>query len=417
MLKTTSVVLVAFSIVMTEAAGGQAPAPPLRTAVFLDCHADCDFDFFRREVAFVDWARDRTDADVHLLIPSEDTGGGEVYTLNFIGLRRFAGAADTLHLVTRNTDVDDEIRANVVKVIKLGLVRFVAGTPAAQQLTVTYTAPAVTDSAATPAVKDPWNYWTFSTNLNGSLHGERRSSSHSYRVGTSANRVTDAWKIELNGSVRRARSEVEIDETTTFVNSSRDYSSNLLIVRSLGQHWSFGGVAGTQTSTFRNLDFQFEGGAGIEYDIFPYSVSSRKRFVFRYSAGARYLNYEEQTLFDRFSETHPVHNLEIQASLNQPWGSVYAQAGAFQYLHDPAKHNLSLFTNFNVRIVRGLSLNAFAEVERIKDQIFLPRGEATPEEIVAERRQLGTDYSFSINFGLSYRFGSKFNNVVNPRFD
>jgi hypothetical protein len=58
----------------------------------------------------------------------------------------------------------------------------------------------------------------------------------------------------------------------------------------------------------------------------------------------------------------------------------------------------------------------YSNVERIKDQIFLPRGQATPEEIVAERRQLGTDYRFSLEFGLNFRFGSKFNNVVNPRF-
>jgi hypothetical protein len=32
------------------------------------------------------------------------------------------------------------------------------------------------------------------------------------------------------------------------------------------------------------------------------------------------------------------------------------------------------------------------------------------------QRQLATSYSYSVYFGVSYTFGSIFNNVVNPRF-
>jgi hypothetical protein len=31
-------------------------------------------------------------------------------------------------------------------------------------------------------------------------------------------------------------------------------------------------------------------------------------------------------------------------------------------------------------------------------------------------RQLATSYTYFINLGLSYSFGSIFNNIVNPRF-
>src|SRR5512139_1491221 len=74
------------------------PRPPVQTPqrtsealrVFLDCQTYCDFDFFRTEIAFVNFVRDRKDADVHILITSQRTGsGGSEYTLKFIGLGGF----------------------------------------------------------------------------------------------------------------------------------------------------------------------------------------------------------------------------------------------------------------------------------------------------------------------------------------
>ncbi len=44
--------------------------------LFLDCQGgSCrDMDFFRTEIQFVNWVRDRRDSDVHLLITSQATG-------------------------------------------------------------------------------------------------------------------------------------------------------------------------------------------------------------------------------------------------------------------------------------------------------------------------------------------------------
>ena len=71
----------------------------------------------------------------------------------------------------------------------------------------------------------------------------------------------------------------------------------------------------------------------------------------------------------------------------------------------------------NVRIVRGLSFNFFGNVSRVRDQVFLPRRDATDEEILLRRRALQTDFSYFTNFSIRYTFGSIFNNIVNPRFD
>ena len=64
---------------------GRGPEADRLLRVFLDCDR-CDFDHFRREVPFVDYVRDRADADLHVLVTSDGTGGGgEAYQLFFMG--------------------------------------------------------------------------------------------------------------------------------------------------------------------------------------------------------------------------------------------------------------------------------------------------------------------------------------------
>ncbi|HKC38310.1 MAG TPA: hypothetical protein VKC15_02075, partial [Gemmatimonadales bacterium] len=73
------------------AAIAQNPTDTARAAqdsalrVFLDCpNSFCDFDYYRTEITFVNWVRDRQFAQVHILVTSQATGGGQEYTLGFI---------------------------------------------------------------------------------------------------------------------------------------------------------------------------------------------------------------------------------------------------------------------------------------------------------------------------------------------
>jgi hypothetical protein len=56
-------------------------------------------------------------------------------------------------------------------------------------------------------------------------------------------------------------------------------------------------------------------------------------------------------------------------------------------------------------------------VSLIHDQLSLPRAGANKEEILLQIKQIETNYSYNVNLGLSYTFGSIYNNVVNPRFE
>ena len=70
----------------------------------------------------------------------------------------------------------------------------------------------------------------------------------------------------------------------------------------------------------------------------------------------------------------------------------------------------------SIRITRGLEVEVDGRASRIRDQISLPRRDATPEEVLLRLRELRSGYDLQFQFGLSYRFGSIFNNIVNPRF-
>ena len=87
-----------------------------------------------------------------------------------------------------------------------------------------------------------------------------------------------------------------------------------------------------------------------------------------------------------------------------------------QYFYDLSKYRVGFDNEFDVRLFRGLSLNLNSNAQIIRNQIYLAAGGATPQEILVRQRQLATSYSYYVSFGISYTFGSIYNNVVNRRF-
>jgi hypothetical protein len=102
--------------------------------------------------------------------------------------------------------------------------------------------------------------------------------------------------------------------------------------------------------------------------------------------------------------------------MRQPWGTANAEFSFQQYLNDPEKYSLGFDGGAEIRLFKGFSVDFFGEYSRTRDQVYLPRGRATTEEILLRQRQLFTGFQYSFEVGLSYSFGSIFNNIVNPRF-
>ena len=206
-------------------------------------------------------------------------------------------------------------------------------------------------------------------------------------------------------------------EPDIYVSISRDFSASGLVVKSLSAHWSAAARGSVSSSTYNNINRAFRVWSGVEFNVYPYAESTRRAFVFNYTIGPNWVRYHEVSVYERTDETLYNHQLVTALSLRQPWGSAFIDGVFSQYLHDLSKNRLELDAHVEVRLFRGFTFNVGGGVSRIRDQLSLPAGEATPEEILLLRRQLATGHQYSLNWGLSYTFGSIYNNVVNPRFD
>lgn len=395
----------------------QEPGLAADLRVFLDCQAPfCDFDHVRREIAFVNWMRDRQDADVHLLVTAERTGGGGwAFSLAFLGRRALGGVNDTLGYTSGNTDTNAEVRDGLTHTIRLGLVRYAARTALAPRLRVSFAAPGAVQAAQVTPAEDPWNFWSFRVGVNGSIEREAQQRELSFRGSASASRATEALKVEFTVSGRYRRDEFELDDTTTIVNTTERITAEFRTVWSLGPHWSAGFAVEGDRSTFSNRDLALSGGPTIEFNIFPYAQSTRQQLTLLYRVEAVGFDYQELTVEQKLSEILPRHSLSISAAVRQPWGQLHGSIRGLQYLHDPAVHRIDTFAGLEFRLFRGLNVNFFGSIARIKDQFFLPAAGLTEEEVLLERRQRETDFRFDVSLGFSFRFGSKFANVVNPR--
>jgi hypothetical protein len=399
-----------------EARGQQTDSARVR--VFLDCNVfGCDDDYFRREIQFIDHMRDRADASVHVLITSEPTGsGGSAFTLNFIGLREFANLSDTLRFTVPQGATADERRTKLARYLEMGLLRYVARGADADGVRITYTAP-VTAASKTVASRDPWNYWVFRTRVNTYFNGEQSNRSLSLYGSQSANRITRDWKTRITLSQSYSENKFSFEGGGGFASYSHSYGLSELIVKSVSPHFSAGQIVSISSSSFLNQKIAARAGPAVEYDLFPYDESSRRQLTFQYSIGANYFRYQDTTIFDKISEVRPDQSLTVGLGLTQPWGSIGTSLTGASYLDAPSKNRLELYTSGDVRLFKGLSLNLYLSASRVRDQLYLAKGGASDEEVLVRRRQLATSYRYYGGLGLSYTFGSIFNNIVNTRFD
>ena len=394
--------------------------------VFIDCSSTwCDMKFIRTEINLVDFMLDRIAADVHVLVTEQGTGsGGSNYQLIFFGQNRFKNQQDTLHFNTGPNVTDFEERDILIKYMKLGLAPFIAKTDAAKDAVISFkraeTEASKKDSTI-KTTKDPWNYWVFRVGVNGSINLDAVYKESRFSGNLSANRITEESKIgfELNGGKNKSDFEYTDDmgNVTKFTNKNNNYQFSHYLVKSINQHWSWAYEANASRNTFSNNKFRGMLSAGVEYNIFPYKLVNTKSFTIAYTADVRRNNYIDTTLYDKTKETLAGHGLEAKLSVNQKWGSVSFGTEYHNYLHNWKFFSLEANTELDIRITGGLSFNIYASAQLTRDQIFLPKEGATPQEVLTRRRQLASGYSFFTYFGLNYRFGSKLNNFVNPRFD
>ncbi|MEO5989938.1 MAG: hypothetical protein ABIU54_13830 [Candidatus Eisenbacteria bacterium] len=404
--------------VVPAAAQEHASGPPARRLrLFLDCSDDvCDFDYLKREMAWVDWVRDRADADVNVLVTTRDTGADGTEATFFVMRPRGGGpSADTLVVFSPSTASEDDERKLIHRTLAALIARDAITRPGAEGLNVSFVNPDESSDTHGVAVKDPWNHWVYKLSTNGYLNGEKSYRSISLYSALSGTRVTEANKVGASVSQNYSQNEYEFDNGSRFTSVTRSWSARGQWVRSFSPKWSAGFSTGAYSSSFSNTDRSIRIGPALEYDFFPYSESSRRSLTLGYQINLSQVHYEMETLYGKLSEELVAQELDMSMALRHPWGTVDVRASLNQYLHDPSKYRVTTSGSFDLKLWKGFSLGGYGFVARIRDQLSLPRGDATNTEVLARRRQLATAFQYSTSFGISYSFGSIFDSVVNQR--
>jgi len=419
----TALCLLAPDLGAAQEAGEDSPEPPEILRVFLDCHLilSCDTDHFRREITFVNWVRTREDAQLHLILTYTRAGSGNEYQFDLIGLDAFEGRDDHVTWTSSSVNTRAEIIEAITRTMALGFVPYAQQLGLAEQLRVVFE-PADNVQRARQAQNrlapedDPWNFWVFRLNTRGDLSGEDKRKVRNVNGTLSANRITDDLKIELVFTGRSSHTENQLSSGTWFDSDRTSWSAAGVAVKALSGHWSLGGQFGAGSSSLANRRLGLRAAPALEWNLFPYSESTRRQLIFMYQAGVSWIDWWEETIYEKDNEYVYDHRFRADLNFRQPWGNGGTSLQLEGLLNDPEKWQLTLASTITVRLFRGFSLNVGGNYDIIRNQIGIRRRNLSDEEILTARRELETDSSWKLNFGFTFDFGSVFNNVVNSRF-
>lgn len=408
----TCLPLFLFMILLVSSAFAQQGKRPTLD-VYLDC-SSCDNFLVRQKLGYVNYTNDPFTADVHLFITRQTLGsGGNRFQLKFIGKRDFEGDEVSLETDVPPNSTHIEAQEQLIKRIQIGLVSFLANTMMEDNIKIT-----VKEDQKENVVIDPhnqkWNNWIFE--LFGSLDYRKESSRKTinFRYGVNIEQVTPEFRVRISPSFFYREQFLENDgESILSIRRSNYLPAS--VVKSLSEHWSAGLFGSYYHNTYSNIKMGTWLAPAVEYNIFPYSDVPMKEFTIAYRIGWRHYDYIEETIYLKTEEELIRQMLEVALRIRQPWGSVIAGLEGSNYMDDWAKNQVEMRTNVSFRLIKGLSVNFGGYFQLINDQISLPRGGATLEEILLGQAQLATNFEAAVNFGVSYTFGALYNNVINTR--
>ena len=380
--------------------------------LFIDCN--CERSYLRQEINFVSHVRDQALANIELFIYDIANGsGGRTYKLDFNGKGGYEGIVHQNSFDSNANMSSDDVRKGLLNAVKNGLLKYVINSDLAGK--VDYK---ISDEGLAKRqdidFTDPWNNWIFEVYGEAELDKESSRKRFEYEVGFESDRVTEKWRIRTDLQLNQATSEFVRSEET-FTSERFRYAGDGSIVRSLSDHWSAGIFAGARHDTFTNLDFRYYFSPAVEYNIFPYNEVLRREIVFAYRIGYFHNDYIDTTIFGKLQEGKFNHSLDVQVRYRQPWGNIYSRLRGSTFLDDFNKNRVQLFSRLSIRIIKGLSVRFSGSFEIIRDQINLPAGDASIEDVLLQQKQIATDFELGFSVGLSYTFGSAFNNIINTR--
>ena len=374
----------------------------------------CDNNFLKNEISYVDHVRDQGLADIQLFIyRNRNANNGNRYTLDYIGANKFSDNKISLTLDTNPKMTRDEIRNSLKRKIELGLIHYLMKTDIADNILISIDSQ-ISNVNSNESSSDKWKNWVFQTAGEANFENETSRKQSNFEIQFDADKVTDKIKLQIDLDFERSNNRYENDDNT-FISKRNRKNLTIKSVWSINDKWSTGVIAGLGGDTYQNINFRHWVQPAIEYSFFPYNEFVRREMVINYGIGYGYRNYIEETIYNKFEEYVYVHQIGFETRFRQPWGEIYARLSGKSFLQEPSKNSMRLNSWFSIRVFEGLSFRIGGEIELIRDQISLPKGNASIEDLLLQQKEIATDFYSEFRVGLSYTFGSAFNNYLNSR--
>ena len=377
--------------------------------VFLNCR--CDDDYLKQNTLFFDYVRDMDLADIEVFVfEITNASGGRNFSFNFKGKNKFNKEYVISKTIPQNTSFNKS-RKSLLDTYKLGMASFLSNTDYQSQVEVNFNNNNLFPENLT---KDKWKNWVFEVYGSFNFENEKSINEEEYNFGFDIDRVTNNWRF---------RSDFEIDRSIKFFSGGeQNYSSeresfyfSASLVKSISNHFSTGIFSSYTQDTYRNYKSSYNISPAIEYNFIPYNEVLTREVTLAYKLGYNLFHYIDETIYGFEDQKMFNHSLTLNLRFREKWGSIYSYLVASQFLDLPEQNRLTINNNLNIRIIRGLSVRISAYFRFIRDQINLPKGAASVEDLLLRQRQISTNFQNRISMGLSYTFGSIFNNIVNQR--
>ncbi len=385
--------------------------------VFLDCSkgGDCYDAYVREKLPALDYVRDRLDADVHVINLSNYTSNGlEQRVLFLVGRGDFESLSDTVTFsYADNLQLQDK-RDLFVQNLSLGLLPFILQTDSKSSLTIGMLSTDSTQSQMDQ--EDPWRLWVNQIGLSGSIEANRNYNTRSANGYYSLSKENEKIKSSLDLSTNIQNQKYNVDDTTTL---SYDFRSSYMGAEhliKLNEHWGVGVWANYRNSLFSNYRYRIALGPKIEYSLLPYSDFNTRRVVLIYDINPVINKYYDTTLYFKTKETLYNHSLSLISQFNYDWGSINLGVFYNNYLHDWSLNYLGINGAISLKLIKGLNFGVYGNYDLQNNQISLRKSDVDIDQLLVQNRELFTSYNFFVRAGISYRFGSSKNNVVNPIF-
>tara|TARA_B100000941_G_scaffold273377_1_gene233615 strand:- start:107 stop:1336 length:1230 start_codon:yes stop_codon:yes gene_type:complete len=380
--------------------------------LFLKC--SCDQNYIKDQINYIDYVRDQEDANLLLEVYGDPNGNRGKYSIYFIGKDNFIGIDNEDSFESHPKMTNDEVRGGLKDIIQKGILKYLVNTNDIDGLEISISKPESNIFDSDSLNIDKWKNWIFEVSASGYYEKESSRKVNDFNGRFEVNRYTEDWRVETTLRFFK-RIEEFLSETNNF-KSSRVYKGAYgKIVRSISDHWSTGIFFGLSEDSYENIKFSNNFSPAIEYSIFPYKDVVRREMVVEYKIGYRKNNYQSKTIYGKNKEFLGTHSFALKTRYRQNWGDIYSRFSFFTYLHDNSKNRLTFDNYLNIRIFEGFSLRLGAEIRFIRDQINLAAGQASIEDLLLQQRSIATDFYNEFRLGLTYTFGSAFNNIINTR--